>query len=148
MGNIIYIYSPKTYLPYICHMCILKNCYTEQICGWNLNKSAPLPHKVILGMGKWMMQIKPNSQTFFWLPPSHSKWLFRELWKFHFFFNWPLEFPCPSIPLEIPCFPHPSPAWLGFCLRFAHYSWYVFILYWVAILRKWPQSCLLHLGQV
>ena len=28
-------------------------------------------------------------------------------WKFHFFFNWPLEFPCSSIPLEIPCLFHP-----------------------------------------
>ena len=29
------------------------------------------------------------------------------LWKFHFFFNWPLEFLCSSIPLETPCLPHP-----------------------------------------
>ena len=29
------------------------------------------------------------------------------LWKFHFFFNWPLEFPRSSIPLEIPCLLHP-----------------------------------------
>ena len=31
-------------------------------------------------------------------------------WKFHFFFNWPLEFPhvLSSIPLEIPC-PQPTP---------------------------------------
>ena len=30
----------------------------------------------------------------------------------------------------------------------AHCSWYVFILNWVAILSKWPQSCFPHLGQV
>ena len=32
--------------------------------------------------------------------------LWTLLWKFHFFINWPLEFPCSSIPLEIPCLPH------------------------------------------
>ena len=29
------------------------------------------------------------------------------LWKSHFFFNWPLESQCSSIPLEIPYLPHP-----------------------------------------
>ena len=29
------------------------------------------------------------------------------LWKFHFVLNWPLEYPCSSISLEIPCLPHP-----------------------------------------
>ena len=37
----------------------------------------------------------------------HMSFLWTLLWKFHFFFNWPLEFPCSSIPLEIPCPPHP-----------------------------------------
>ena len=32
--------------------------------------------------------------------------LWTLLWNFHFFFNWPLEFPCSSIPLKIPWFKH------------------------------------------
>ena len=46
----------------------------------------------------------------------NSRWFFLDHpWKFHFFFNWPLEFSdalC-SIPLEIPC-PQPPP--LPHCL--------------------------------
>ena len=38
------LYSPKTYLPYVTSA-FLKNCYIEYNCGWNLNKSALLPHK-------------------------------------------------------------------------------------------------------
>ena len=32
--------------------------------------------------------------------------LWTLLWNFHFFFNWPLDFPCSSIPLKIPWFKH------------------------------------------
>ena len=38
------LYCPKTYLSYVTSI-FLRNCYIEQICGWNLNKSTPLPNK-------------------------------------------------------------------------------------------------------
>ena len=61
----------------------------------------------------------------------------EHFWKFHFFFNWPLEFQhiLFSIPLEIPCPQFPlSPVWLFSGI--AHCSWYVLGSH----LTKWPQS--------
>ena len=52
----------------------------------------------------WKFQSqKPRSMEITWLFLVHS-------WKFHFFFNWPIEFTRFSIPLEIPC-PQP-PIWI------------------------------------
>ena len=62
--------------------------------------------------------------------------LWTLLWKFLFFFNWSLEFPRSSIPLEIPCLPHP-------CHLFGlDFFWNKSVL-----LVKSQSSCL-HLGQV
>ena len=77
--------------------------------------------------------MKPNSQTFFWLPPSHSTWVFCEHfcgnstsflidpWNFHALQN-PWKFHVSSTPVT--CL-----AWIFSGI--AQCFWYVFTLYWV-----------------
>ena len=103
--------------------------------------------KNILEMGKWMMKIKPNSQTFFWLPPSHFTRVFCEhsCGYFTSFLIDPWNFHVPQYPWKFHVFPT-SVTCLAWML--AQCSWYVFILNWVAILNKWPQSCFPHLRQI
>ena len=61
----------------------------------------------------------------------HMTFSWTLLWKFHFVFNWPLEFPRSSIPLEIRCLPT-TVTCLGWIISgVAHCSWYVLMLYWV-----------------
>ena len=81
-----------------------------------------------------------KSPTFFWLLPSHSTWLFREHsggnstsflinpWNFHILqYTWKIH----ASATHIRCL-----AWIF--PGIAHCFQYVFISYWVAILRKWP----------
>ena len=52
--------------------------------------------------------------------PGNSRWIFLDhLWKFHFLFNWPLEFSqaLSSMPLKMPFPQPPSPFLFGFYLE-------------------------------
>ena len=79
-------------------------------CDWNLNKSTPLPHKVWEIWKIWTSEWFKSNQTAkpfpdFCLVIPHD-FLWTLLRKSRFFFNWPLDFSCSSIPLEIPCLSH------------------------------------------
>ena len=121
-------------------------------CDWNLNKSTPLPHKVWEIWKIWTSEWFKSNQTakpfpdfclviphdFFVNTPAKIPLLFQLTPGFHVL-QYPWKFHVSPTPVTCLALIFPG---------IAHCSWYVFILYWVAILRKWPQSCFPHLGQV